>query len=119
MLHARASGQRHGKHVGLQRPAQTIPAVNQVELHPFFAQEAALENMRAYGVRPQAWGPLAEGKHGIFTHSALAGIGERYGKSSAQVALRWNVQRGVSVIPKSVRRERMEENFDRIPEKSE
>ena len=62
----------------------TIPAVNQVELHPFFAQEAALENMRAYGVYPQAWGPLAEGKHGIFTHSALAGIGERYGKSSAQ-----------------------------------
>ena len=91
---------------------ETIPAVNQVELHPFFAQEAALENMRAYGVRPQAWGPLAEGKHGIFTHSALAGIGERYGKSPAQVALRWNVQRGVSVIPKSVRRERMEENFD-------
>ena len=63
-------------------------------------------------MRPQAWGPLAEGKHGIFTHSTLAGIGERYGKSSAQVALRWNVQRGVSVIPKSVRRERMEENFD-------
>ena len=59
-------------------------------------------------MRPQAWGSLAEGKHGIFTHSALAGIG----KSSAQVALRWNVQRGVSVIPKSVRRERMEENFD-------
>ena len=90
----------------------TIPAVNQMELHPFFAQEAALENMRAYGVHPQAWGPLAEGKHGIFTHSVLAGIGERYGKSPAQVALRWNVQRGVSVIPKSVRRERMEENFD-------
>ena len=63
-------------------------------------------------MRPQAWGPLAEGKHGIFTHSALAGIGERYGKSSAQVALRWNVQRGVSVIPKSVRGERMAENFD-------
>ena len=90
----------------------TIPAVNQVELHPFFAQEAALENMRAYGVHPQAWGPLAEGKHGIFTHSVLAGIGERYGKSPAQVALRWNVQRGVSVIPKSVRRERMDQNFD-------
>ena len=61
---------------------------------------------------PQAWGPLAEGKYGIFTHSVLAGIGERYGKSSAQVALRWNVQRGVSVIPKSVRRERMDQNFD-------
>ena len=65
-----------------------------------------------YGVYPQAWGPLVEGKHGIFTHSALAGIGERRDKSPAQVALRWNVQREVSVIPKSVRRERMEENFD-------
>lgn len=92
--------------------AGMIPAVNQVELHPFFVQESALGNMRAYGVHPQAWGPLAEGKHGIFTHPVLAGIGERYGKSPAQVALRWNVQRGVSVIPKSVRRERMEENLD-------
>ena len=60
---------------------------------------------------PQAWGPLAEGKHGIFTHSVLAGIGERYGKSSAQVALRWNVQRGVSVIPKSVVGETLAESI--------
>lgn len=91
---------------------EVIPAVNQVELHPFFAQEAALENMKAYGVVPQAWGPLAEGKHGIFTDPELTVIGEKYGKSAAQVALRWNAQRGVSIIPKSVHVERMEQNID-------
>ena len=91
---------------------EVTPAVNQVELHPFFTQEAALENMKAYGVVPQAWGPLAEGKHGIFTDSAFTEIGDKYGKSAAQVALRWNVQRGVSIIPKSVHVERMEQNID-------
>lgn len=91
---------------------EVLPAVNQVELHPFFVQAAALENMKAYGVVPQAWGPLAEGKHGIFTDPELVEIGEKYGKSAAQVALRWNVQRGVSIIPKSVHVERMEQNID-------
>ncbi|WP_334298179.1 aldo/keto reductase [Mogibacterium timidum] len=91
---------------------EVTPAVNKVELHPFFAQEAALENMKAYGVVPQAWGPLAEGKHGIFTDSEFTEIGDKYGKSAAQVALRWNVQRGVSIIPKSVHVERMEQNID-------
>lgn len=89
-----------------------IPAVDQVELHPFFAQPEALENMKKYGVAPQAWGPLAEGKHGIFTDPELTAIGEKYGKSAAQVVLRWNAQRGVSIIPKSVHRERMEQNID-------
>lgn len=89
-----------------------IPAVNQVELHPFFAQPEALENMRHYGVAPQAWGPLAEGKHGLFTHPLLTSIGSKYGKSAAQVALRWNVQRGVSILPKSVHEERMRQNID-------
>ena len=89
-----------------------IPAVNQVELHPFFVQEDALENMKNYGVIPQAWGPLAEGKHGIFTDSELSAIGDKYGKSAAQVALKWNAQRGVSIIPKSVHVERMEQNID-------
>lgn len=89
-----------------------IPAVNQVELHPFFAQESALENMKHYGVAPQAWGPLAEGKHGLFTHPVLSSIGAKYGKSAAQVALRWNVQRGVSILPKSVHEERMRQNID-------
>lgn len=89
-----------------------IPAVNQVELHPFFAQEEALKVMKEYGVAPQAWGPFAEGKHGIFTDPELTAIGQKYGKSAAQVVLRWNVQRGVSVLPKSVHVDRMEQNFD-------
>ena len=87
------------------------PAVNQVELHPFFQQENALALMREYGVHPEAWGPFAEGSHGIFTHPVLTAIGQKYGKSAAQVALRWNVQRGVVVIPKSVHKERMEHNL--------
>ena len=89
-----------------------IPAVNQVELHPFFVQQAAIENMKSYGVVPQAWGPLAEGKHGIFTDPELTAIGKKYGKTAAQVALRWNAERGVSIIPKSVHVERMEQNLD-------
>lgn len=89
-----------------------IPAVNQVELHPFFQQQNALDIMKDYGVVPEAWGPFAEGKHGIFSHPVLSKIGEKYGKSAAQVALRWNVQRGVVVIPKSVHKERMEQNMD-------
>lgn len=89
-----------------------IPAVNQVELHPFFAQENAIELMKQYGITPEAWGPFAEGNHGIFTHPVLTEIGNKYGKTAAQVALRWNIQRGVVVIPKSVHKERMEQNFD-------
>ena len=91
---------------------EVIPAVNQVELHPFFVQQSAIENMKSYGIVPQAWGPLAEGKHGIFTDPELTAIGEKYGKTPAQVALRWNAQRGVSIIPKSVHVERMEQNLD-------
>jgi len=91
---------------------EVIPAVNQVELHPFFVQQSAIENMKSYGIVPQAWGPLAEGKHGIFTDPELTAIGEKYGKTPAQVALRWNAQRGVSIIPKSVHVERMEQNLN-------
>ena len=91
---------------------EILPAVDQVELHPFFAQPKALENMKAYGVQPQAWGPLAEGKHNIFTHPVLTAIGQKYGKTAAQVALRWNVQRGVSIIPKSVHCDRIKQNLD-------
>ena len=91
---------------------EITPAVNQVELHPFFAQQGAIENMKALGVAPQAWGPLAEGKHSIFTDPELVAIGEKYGKSAAQVVLRWNTQRGVSILPKSVHTNRMEQNID-------
>ncbi len=88
-----------------------IPSVNQIELHPFFAQPQALALMKEYGIVAQAWGPLAEGKHGIFTDPQLTAIGQKYGKTAAQVVLRWNVQRGVSIIPKSVHVERMKENL--------
>ena len=91
--------------------AKIAPMVNQVELHPFFVQTGAIENMKSLNVRPEAWGPMAEGKHGIFTHPVLTEIGRKYGKTAAQVALRWNAQRGVVIIPKSTHRERMEENF--------
>ncbi len=91
---------------------EVIPAVNQVELHPFFQQEDALAVMQEYGVCPEAWGPFAEGNHGIFTHPVLTKIGEKYGKTAAQIALRWNIQRGVVVIPKSVHKDRIEENMD-------
>ena len=90
----------------------TKPMVNQIELHPFYAQQTAIDEMKAYGCIPQAWGPLAEGKHGIFTHPVLTKIGEKYGKTAAQVALKWNAQRGVSIIPKSVHVDRMEQNLD-------
>lgn len=98
--------------VDLCENVEIIPAVNQVELHPFFQQENALKLMKEYGIQPEAWGPFAEGKHGIFTHPVLTAIGQKYGKSAAQTALRWNVQRGVTVIPKSVHKERMEQNLD-------
>lgn len=87
------------------------PMVNQVEIHPFFQQEANLATMRDYGVIPQAWGSLAEGGHGIFTHPVLADIGRAHGKTAAQVALRWAVQRGIAIIPKSTHRERLAENL--------
>lgn len=91
---------------------EVTPAVNQVELHPFFQQENALTLMKESGVVPEAWGPFAEGNHGIFTHPVLTEIGKQYGKTAAQVALRWNVQRGVVVIPKSIHKNRMEQNID-------
>ncbi len=91
---------------------KVLPAVNQIELHPFFQQENALAVMKEYGVQPEAWGPFAEGNHSIFTHPVLTQIGKKYGKTAAQVALRWNLQRGVIVIPKSVHKDRIEQNMN-------
>lgn len=88
------------------------PMVNQIEIHPFFAQDEALKVMKEYGIIPEAWGPFAEGKFGIFTHPVLKKIGDKYGKTPAQVALRWSIQRGVVVIPKSTHKERIEQNID-------
>ena len=89
-----------------------IPAVNQVELHPFFQQEDAIKNMKNYGVTPEAWGPFAEGRHDIFKNPVLTQIAATHEKTVAQVILRWNIQRGVVVIPKSVHKERIVENFN-------
>lgn len=91
---------------------EITPMVNQIELHPFFQQQNALDLMKEYGIIPEAWGPFAEGKYGIFNHPVLSEIGEKYSKSAAQVALRWNIQRGVVIIPKSVHKDRIEQNFD-------
>ena len=88
------------------------PAVNQVELHPYYTQEVALETMKNYGVQPEAWAPLGGGRYKPFENEMLAGIASAHGKTIGQVVLRWNVQRGVVVIPKSTHKERIEENYD-------
>ena len=88
------------------------PAVCQVELHPFYQQKEALVNMKNFGVQPEAWSPLAHGRFNIFSNEILGEIAAKYDKSIGQVVIRWNVQRGVAVIPKSVKKERIEENFN-------
>lgn len=91
---------------------EVTPAVNQVETHPFHQQVENQEFMKENGVHIEAWGPFAEGRNGLFKNEVLSGIGLAHGKSVAQVVLRWLLQRGVITIPKSVRKERMVENFD-------
>ncbi|MCM3728825.1 aldo/keto reductase [Neobacillus cucumis] len=91
---------------------EVVPAVNQVETHPFFQQKVAKNVMEEYGVQIQSWGPFAEGQKNIFQNEILAVIGAKYGKSIAQVILRWHIQRGVVSIPKSVHKERIVENFN-------
>lgn len=88
------------------------PMVNQVELHPFFAQPEALETMKYYGVQPEAWAPLGGGRYAPFENETLKAIAEAHGKSVGQVMLRWNVQRGVVIIPKSTHENRIKENLD-------
>ena len=88
------------------------PAVNQIETHPFFQRTAEQDLMREHGVQIESWGPFAEGRNDLFTNPTLTEIGEAHGKSVAQVVLRWLIQRDVVVIPKSVRPDRMAENFN-------
>ena len=88
------------------------PAVNQVEMHVFNQQIEPQKIMKTYGTQIMSWGPFAEGKNNFFTNETLAAIGKQYGKSIAQVALRFLVQRGAVVIPKSVHKERMKQNMD-------
>ena len=91
---------------------EVIPAVNQIELHPFCQQRALRQVMAQYHIAAMAWAPFAEGQNGIFAHPVLAEIGKQYGKTSAQVVLRWLRQEGVVAIPKSVHAERIAQNFD-------
>ncbi len=88
------------------------PMVNQVETHPFNQQIEAQKWMEKYGVQIEAWAPLAECRNGLLQNSVLAEIGKKYGKTVAQVILRWELQRGIVIIPKSTHIERMEENFN-------
>lgn len=88
-----------------------VPAVNQIEIHPFHQQTEALPLLREHGIQAEAWGPFAEGKNGLFQNEVLQSIARKHGRSVAQVVLRWLVQQGVVAIPKSVRKERMAENF--------
>jgi 2,5-diketo-D-gluconate reductase A len=90
---------------------EIAPAVNQIEIHPFHQQDDAKKLMEEYKIQAEAWGPFAEGKNGLFSNDLLQSIGRKHGKSIAQVVLRWLNQRGIVAIPKSVRKERMAENF--------
>lgn len=88
-----------------------VPAVNQIEIHPFHQQAEAQGILEEHKVQAQAWGPFAEGKNGLFSDALLQSVAQKHGKSIAQVVLRWLVQRRIVAIPKSVRKERMAENF--------
>ncbi|WP_187261724.1 aldo/keto reductase [Pontibacter beigongshangensis] len=90
---------------------EIVPAINQIETHPFLQQTDTQQFLQENNVQIQSWGPFAEGKNDLFTNELLLSIGQKHGKTVAQVVLRWLTQRGVIAIPKSVRKERMEENF--------
>ena len=91
---------------------EVVPAVNQVETHPFYQQPEAAAVMASEGVQIESWAPFAEGRNNLFGNGTLVSLAAKYRKSVAQVVLRWLIQRGVVVIPKSVRPERMAENID-------
>lgn len=91
---------------------EIVPAVNQIETHPFYQQTESAAFLKEQGVQHQSWAPFAEGRNNLFSNEVLTSIAEKHNKSVAQIALRWLVQREVVVIPKSVRKERIVENFD-------
>ncbi|CAM3180447.1 aldo/keto reductase [Paenibacillus lupini] len=99
------------RYVDLVEFSEVVPAVNQVETHVFNQQAAAHELMKKYNTQIESWGPFAEGKNNLFTNPTLQEIGDKYNKSTAQVALRFLIQRDVVVIPKTVNKNRMEENY--------
>lgn len=98
--------------IDLANNVEIVPAVNQVETHVFDQQTEAQQYMKEFGTYMMAWAPLAEGRNNFFTNPVLERIGNKYGKSVAQVALRWLLQRDIIIIPKSTHIERMEQNLD-------
>lgn len=98
--------------VNLELMSNVKPAVNQIEVSPWYQEKDEVNFAQSQDVQVEAWAPFAEGQHGIFTDPTIAAIGEKYGKTNGQVILRWLLQRGIVAIPKSVHKERMEENFD-------
>lgn len=98
------------KNLELTMPVK--PAVNQIEVNPWYQQSREVKFAQSEGIRVEAWAPFAEGKHNIFNNETIAAIADKYGKSNGQVILRWLLQRGITVIPKSVHKNRMVENMD-------
>ena len=98
--------------IDLASNVDIVPAVNQVETHVFNQQTEAQKIMEEFGTHIMSWGPLAEGRNNLFSNETLTKTGNSHGKSVAQIALRWLIQRGVIIIPKSVHIERMEQNLD-------
>lgn len=97
--------------IDLCKNARVVPAVDQIEIHPYVQQAESVRIMQTLGVQAEAWGPFAEGRGGIFTNPVLSAIAGKYKKSVAQIVLRWHMQRGIVAIPKSVHKARMEENY--------
>ena len=91
---------------------EVVPAVNQIELNPFFQRADEHERLKKNNILTQSWASFAEGKNDFFKNEVLSSIGQKYNKSIAQVTLRWLIQREIAVIPKSVKKERMKENYD-------
>lgn len=91
---------------------KVIPAINQIEIHPFYQRDEEIELLKEYKIQAEAWAPFAEGLNGMFTNPVLSKIAKSHGKSVAQVILRFNIQRNIIVIPKSIHKERIEENFN-------
>lgn len=101
-----------GRLVDLAMHNRITPHVSQIEIHPFYQQTGAIQEMKNLGIQPEGWAPFAEGRNDIFQNKLLASIGAKYGKSPAQVILRWDVQRGIAVIPKSSHSSRIRQNYD-------
>jgi 2,5-diketo-D-gluconate reductase A len=92
--------------------AKVKPAVHQIETHAFFQEGKSRDYLKEHGIQMEAWAPLAEGRHGLFTNDTLVGIGKKYNKSVAQVCVRWHYQRGIIAIPRSHKNAHITENIN-------